>query len=105
MSKLRDRTGTPGPSTWELGSFPEGQDDYPVSGVSWYEASAYAESVGKTLPTIYHWNNAAMTIMSAYIAPLSNFSRTGPGPCRKLPGHESIWDLRYGGQCQRMVLE
>ncbi len=78
MSKLRDRTGRAGPSTWELGSFPEGQDDYPVSGVSWYEAAAYAQFVGKNLPTIYHWNNAAMTVMSSYIAPLSNFGSKGP---------------------------
>ena len=32
MALFRDRTGRPGPSTWELGSFPEGHADYPVSG-------------------------------------------------------------------------
>jgi formylglycine-generating enzyme required for sulfatase activity len=48
-----DRTGRPGPSTWELGSFPEGQAEFPVSGLSWYEAAAYAAFVGKSLPTLH----------------------------------------------------
>ncbi len=59
MALFRDRTGRPGPSTWELGGFPEGHADYPVSGVSWYEAAAYAEFVGKSLPTLHHWYRAA----------------------------------------------
>ncbi len=78
MAEFRDATGRPGPSTWEAGDYPKGQDDYPVRGVSWYEAAAYAEFVGKSLPTIYHWNNAAMPLLSSYIVPLSNFSRQGP---------------------------
>ena len=48
-----DATGRPGPSTWEAGDYPEGEDDFPVAGVSWYEAAAYAEYVGKVLPTIF----------------------------------------------------
>jgi len=51
MSKFHDKTGRPGPSTWEIGNFLEGQADYPVTGVSWYEAAAYAEYAGKDLPT------------------------------------------------------
>ena len=42
MTSFTDRTGRPGPSTWEAGDYPDGQDQYPVSGVSWYEADAYA---------------------------------------------------------------
>src|SRR6478735_2947818 len=37
---FRDATGRPGPSTWELGTYLEGQADFPVAGVSWYEAVA-----------------------------------------------------------------
>jgi formylglycine-generating enzyme required for sulfatase activity/predicted Ser/Thr protein kinase len=59
MVRFRDATGRPGPATWELGTYPEGQADFPVSGISWYEAAAYAESVAKSLPTIYHWVVAA----------------------------------------------
>ena len=34
--------GSTGPSTWRVGSYPDGQDDYRVGGVSWYEAATYA---------------------------------------------------------------
>jgi eukaryotic-like serine/threonine-protein kinase len=59
MTLFRDRTGRPGPATWELGTYPEGQDAFPVDGVSWYEAAAYAEFAGKRLPTIFHWSVVA----------------------------------------------
>jgi serine/threonine protein kinase len=51
MKEFRDRTGRPGPATWESGDYPEGQGDFPVTGISWFEAAAYAEFVGKSLPT------------------------------------------------------
>jgi len=78
MAQFRDRTDRPGPATWSLGDYPEGQEDYPVSGVSWHEAVAYAEFAGKSLPTVYHWNHAAGTWAVSYIAPLSNFGGQGP---------------------------
>jgi len=81
IAEFRDATGRSGPSTWEAGDYPRGQDDYPVGGVSWYEAAAYAEFAGKSLPTVYHWNNAAVTIdalVSSYIFPLSNFGSQAP---------------------------
>ncbi|MDC0175300.1 protein kinase [Planctomycetaceae bacterium] len=56
-----DDTGRPGPSTWEVGRYPEGEDDFPVRGVSWFEARAYARFVGKELPTVYHWSRATPT--------------------------------------------
>jgi eukaryotic-like serine/threonine-protein kinase len=80
MNEFRDRTGRPGPSTWEVGTFPTGQDDYPVSGVSWYEAAAYAAFAGKSLPTVYHWSHAAGLWEAAYITPLSNIETKGPVP-------------------------
>ena len=81
IAKFKDRTGRTGPATWEFGDYLEGEDEYPVSGVSWFEAAAYAEYVGKSLPTIYHWNVASMTTWaSTYIIPLSNFGDKGPAP-------------------------
>lgn len=78
MAEFRDSTGRVAPSTWELGSYPEGQGDFPVGGVSWYEAAAYCESLGKSLPTVYHWYKAAGLGIPSQILHFSNFSGTGP---------------------------
>ena len=75
---LRDATGRPGPSTWEGGTYPAGQDDYPVRGVSWNEAAAYAEFAGKSLPSLHHWQKAALVWLAPVIVPLSNFGGAGP---------------------------
>ncbi|MGI8783890.1 MAG: protein kinase domain-containing protein, partial [Acidobacteriota bacterium] len=80
IAAFRDSTGRPGPATWEVGDYPKGQEDLPVSGVSWYEAAAYAEFAGKSLPTIRHWANAAGITSGVFILPLSNFSSKGPAP-------------------------
>jgi formylglycine-generating enzyme required for sulfatase activity/dienelactone hydrolase len=80
IARFTDRTGRPGPSTWEAGDYPTGQGDYPVSGVSWYEAAAYATYARKSLPTIYHWGRAAATPLGSFIVPRSNFDATGPAP-------------------------
>ncbi|MGA3210394.1 MAG: bifunctional serine/threonine-protein kinase/formylglycine-generating enzyme family protein, partial [Terriglobales bacterium] len=77
MALFRDSAGRPGPKDWIQGVYPKGQDDLPVTGISWYEAAAYAEFAGKSLPTIYHWNRAAGPFSAAYIVPASNFG--GPG--------------------------
>lgn len=78
MSFLRDSTGRRGPAGWVQGEYPQGQDDFPVTGVSWYEAAAYADFVGKALPTIYHWDRAAAIWTSDSVVPLSNFRGYGP---------------------------
>jgi serine/threonine protein kinase len=80
MTQFVDATGRPGPATWEVGTYPEGKDNYPVDGISWYEAAAYAEFVGKSLPSIFHWNRAADTWHAASIIERSNFSGNGPLP-------------------------
>ena len=80
LSRFRDRTGRPGRSTWEVGTYPEGQGEYPVGGISWYEAAAYAEFAGKNLPTIYHWILCAGLNYASSISPLSNYDKKGPTP-------------------------
>ena len=65
--------------SWQLGSYPEGQADFPVGGISWFEAQAYAQFVGKRLPTIYHWYRAANPEdLFADILRVSNFDSRGP---------------------------
>ncbi|MHC4285123.1 MAG: SUMF1/EgtB/PvdO family nonheme iron enzyme, partial [Planctomycetota bacterium] len=80
IQEFRDQAGGTGPSGWRNGNYPEGQDDYPVCGISWYEAAAYAEFAGKELPTIYHWSRAGITAgrYSGTILLHSNFSQKSP---------------------------
>jgi dienelactone hydrolase/predicted Ser/Thr protein kinase len=80
MAEFKDRTGRPGPATWETSDYPEGRDDHPVGGISWYEAAAYAEFVGKSLPTIYHWDWAADPWLSNIYIHLGNFGNSDTWP-------------------------
>jgi dienelactone hydrolase len=114
MARFTDRTGRRGPAGWEGGAYPEGQADFPVTGVSWYEAAAYAEFADADLPTIYHWSRAAFTWGGAGIVPLSNFSGKGPAPVgqhqgagpfgtRDMAGNAREWCLNQSGT-ERYIL-
>ena len=78
IRQFLDRTGQPGPAQWELGTYPEGDDDHPVGGISWYESAAYAEFAGKSLPTVFHWLRASNFVdVHQYAIPLSNLAGRG----------------------------
>jgi len=86
MDLFRDSADRPGPSTWDAGHYLEGQADSPVGGVSWYEAAAYAEFAGKSLPTIAQWYLAAPSSVARYVIQQSNFSLSAPSPGGKYQG-------------------
>jgi serine/threonine protein kinase/dienelactone hydrolase len=80
MAEFRDTTTRPGPAGWVAGHYAEGKADLPVSGVSWYEASAYAAFVGKSLPVLGQWYLAAPPDVARYIVPVSNISSNALAP-------------------------
>jgi eukaryotic-like serine/threonine-protein kinase len=115
IARFVDKTGQPGPATWEGGSFPAGQADYPVGGVSWYEAAAFAKFSKKSLPTIYHWARAATVNHSRFVVPSSNLEGKGPlpvggargvtlGGVSDMAGNVREWCANDAGQGQRYIL-
>ncbi len=85
-----DRTGRQGPANWEAGTYPDGQENHPVTGVSWYEAAAYAAFAHKQLPTVFHWS-------------IVQLQRAINNPCRQHGRIQYVWCLRCCRKCARMV--
>jgi eukaryotic-like serine/threonine-protein kinase len=116
MALFQDSTGRPGPATWEAGHFPTGRGNHPVSGVSWYEAAAYAEFVGKSLPTAYHWMLASQAAANTpLIASGSNFGLEGTQSVGRdgtlsgwgttdMAGNVKEWCLNETRDAKRLIL-
>jgi dienelactone hydrolase len=115
MARFRDTTGRPGPSTWVGGHYPQGRGEYPVSGVSWFEASAYAAYAGKRLPLLAEWYQSAPPDLGAAITPWSNFSGTalapvgaykglGPDGTYDMAGNVREWVMNAAGDKLRFIL-
>lgn len=62
MAQFHDTTGLPGPRGWNGGAPPAGKEEHPVTGVTWYEAAAFAKWRGASLPTVFQWERAARTL-------------------------------------------
>ena len=115
MEAFRDSTGRPGPSAWEGGHFPAGHEDYPVSGVSWYEAAAFAEFAHKSLPALSQWYQAAPPHRAGYNIEQSNFghqsswrvgssSNQGPFGTYDMSGNVREWSLNSIDADRRLIL-
>ncbi|HKW00667.1 MAG TPA: protein kinase [Vicinamibacterales bacterium] len=117
MALFRDSTGRPGPSTWQGGHYAAGQDDYPVSGLSWHEASAYAAFVGKSLPALAQWYPAAIprrggsmdvvqdsNISKSQVAPVGSFPGLGPYGTYDMAGNVREWALTDTGTGTKFIL-
>ncbi len=95
MGEFRDKTSRPGPSNWEGGTYPQNRAKFPVSGISWYEAAAYAEFAGKSLPAVAHWFAAARVYSEAtVVVPYSNFGqRPAPVGIHRGVGLQGLHDM------------
>ena len=80
-SIMIDSTGMTGPAGWEVGTYIQGTENMPVTGISWYEALAYARYKGNILPPMFHWAKAAfppdeiLSPISPKLLKLANFSK------------------------------
>jgi serine/threonine protein kinase/dienelactone hydrolase len=113
MKEFVDETGQQGPKLWRNGRYPDSEGDYPVRGVSWYEAMAYARFANKWLPTIHHWSWASYG-ENEYIRPLSNLNGRGPEPVGQnqgigvfgvydMGGNVKEWCFNQYGEHDRML--
>jgi len=84
MARFVDRTGRPGPAVWEAGTHPDGKSEHPVTGISWYEAAAYARFAGFELPTVGHWGRAMAIGLLAWEVPASNLNSDSKVPVGSL---------------------
>jgi predicted esterase len=114
MTQFVDTTGRPGPLTWQAGSYPDGTEDHPVAGVSWYEAAAYARFVRRELPTVHHWRTAFAEVMLPWLIETSNLESAGTAAVGRLPslgwtgtfdmaGNVREWCLNADGE-QRIIV-
>jgi dienelactone hydrolase len=95
MADFRDGTGRPGPAGWQVSTYEPGTEDLPVTGVSWYEASAYAAFAGKRLPSVYHFVFASARAVGGDFLPFSNFDgKLVPvGKSRGSLNYWGLWDV------------
>ena len=104
MALFRDRSGRPGPSTWSGGHYSDGQAMYPVSGVSWFEAMAYARFAHKDLPTFAQWFWAAPDDIASLLVRESNINRKELAPVGSFRGISPFGSYDMAGNVREWAL-
>ncbi|MHC5109939.1 MAG: formylglycine-generating enzyme family protein [Planctomycetota bacterium] len=92
LIEFKDATGKPGPRFWRDGRHNANLADHPVTGVSWYEANAYAIWVGLRLPTEPEWQMAC----SWHINSTADLLRRYPWGDAMDNQRCNIWSSRVG---------
>jgi hypothetical protein len=112
LKSFVDQTGIPAPRHWSGGKYPAGSENHPVTGITWYEANAFAVWSGKQLPDwqqwwraavganerIYPWGNDVSTISeranfgSVSVQPVGSFPLgISPYGCFDMAGNVNEW--------------
>ena len=69
-----DKQGQYGPANWSYGQYDDNTDNFPVTGISWFEARAYAKYKGYKLPNVFQWLSAAG--LSGFVSDLPDISKS-----------------------------
>jgi len=83
VAEFVDKSGRPGPATWEAGDYPNGQDNYPVTGISCMKQQLIlirGKKPAHIRPLVqWYWNlySCFAFYFNSKILPLSNFYRNG----------------------------
>ena len=87
-------------------AYPEGRGDYPVSGVSWFEAVAVLRlDAQESFPACFTGARHLARTYFMEVVTLGNFDGRGPVEVTKAEGPWAAWHVRNGGQCQRVGVE
>ena len=74
-----------------------------MSGVSWFEAAAYAVFAGRELPSVYHWRRAINGWNSGWLLPASNLRAESARPVGEAAGMSWVGAYDMGGNVREWV--